>query len=163
MRAPFVDAHRRVPRRRLEAAGVQVPKNGDEGVAADVAPTRDQLRELQPRLLLLAGSGVGERGEVVEEEVAPGGEDAAVDADDGVVAPGREDDVGVRAAEEGRVEEALEVGAEAAEADGIEVGGLLGLLRRRGRRGRRGGGVGDCRRLHVAWMGRGAGEATRRF
>lgn len=120
VRALVVDADGGALRRRLEEAGVEVAKNGHDGVAADVAPTWDKLGELQPRLL--AGGGGGERGEVSEEEVAPGGEDAPVDADDGVVAPSREDDVGVRAVEEGGVEEALEVGAEAAEADGVEVG-----------------------------------------
>jgi hypothetical protein len=75
--------------------------------------------------------------EVVEEEGAPGREDAPVDADG--LARFREGDLGVDAVEEGRVEEALEVFAEAAVADGLELG-----PRRRG--GEAGGGG-----LHRRW------------
>jgi hypothetical protein len=124
-------------RRRLEAAGVEVPEDGHEGVPADVAAAGDQAVELEPGPLANGGGG-REGGEVVEEEGAPGGEDAAVDADCGAALPRGERDLGVRAVEEGRVEEALEVVAEAAQPDGLELG-RRGQRRRRGlgRRGRR--------------------------
>jgi hypothetical protein len=127
--AGVVDADGRVVRRRPEAPRVQVPENGHEGVAADAAATGNQAGELQARLVAAV---VGR--EVVEEEGASGGEDAAVHADGAV----REDDLGVGAVEEGRVEQALEAVAEAAEADGLELG-RCGPRRRARGRGRRGG------------------------
>jgi hypothetical protein len=127
--AGVVDADGRVVRRRPEAPRVQVPENGHEGVAADAAATGNQAGELQARLVAAV---VGR--EVVEEEGASGGEDAAVHADGAV----REDDLGVGAVEEGRVEQALEAVAEAAEADGLELD-RCGPRRRARGRGRRGG------------------------
>ena len=131
MAARFVHAGGDLLRRRLEAAGVEVPEDGHEGVPADVAAAGDQAVELEPGPLANGGGG-REGGEVVEEEGAPGGEDAAVDADGGGALPRGERDLGVGAVEEGRVEEALEVVAEAAQPDGLE-------LRRRGPRRRRRG------------------------
>lgn len=132
-------------RRRLEAAGVEVAEDGHEGVVADVAAAGDEVGELEAGPLATGGGGGGrglEFGEVVEEEGAPGGEDAAVDGDGGAALGRGEFDLGVGAVEEGRVEQALQVVAEAAEADGLEVGRrgprLVVLLRRRRGRRRRG-------------------------
>lgn len=162
MAARVVHADGGLLRRRLEAAGVEVSEDGHEGVLADVAAAGDEVGELEAGPLAAAAGGGREGGEVVEEEGAPGGEDAAVDAD-GAAALGRcERDLGVRAVEEGRVQQALQVVAEAAEAHGLEVRRrgpprlVLLLLRRRRRRGqgrrRRGRGrEADGGDLHGGW------------
>lgn len=102
---------------------------------------------------------------MVEEEGAPGGEDAAVHADGGATLPRGERDLGVGAVEEGRVEEALEVVAEAAEPDSLEFGRSGPRRRRRrglGRRGRGREADGGC--LHGGVEGARTRRAmTRRF
>jgi len=80
--ARIVHADGGLLRRGLEAAGVEVAEDGHEGVVADVVPAGDEVGELEAGPLAAAGRG-REGGEVVEEEGAPGGEDAAVDADGG--------------------------------------------------------------------------------
>ena len=136
MAARFVHAGGDLLRRRLEAASVEVPEHGHEGVPADVAAAGDQAVELEPGPLANGGGG-REGGEVVEEEGALGGEDVAVDADGGAALPRGERDLGVGAVEEGRVKEALEVVAEVAQPDGLEL--RQSGLRRRGRSDKDGG------------------------
>lgn len=126
MRAEPVNAYRHILRGRSELARVEIAQEDHEGLPADPT-TGDQLVHDVPGLPLLSIPSASFSGEEVTEEPAPCGQDAAVDADRSPF----HCDLGVSAVKLGVEEEALEIRAQLAEAQDLEVGPTL---RRRGRR-----------------------------
>lgn len=162
MSAHRIHTHRHLRRSRLQLPSVQIAQEVHEGLVPDPA-ARHQFTHLVPRLPSLlptstATAGAAAAGEEVVEEPAPRRQDAAVDANRGAL----DDDLGIAAIEFGGEEEALEVGAQLAEAHHLEAAPGIGGQRRRQGGGRRRSGWGSGVDAGAIGEVGGGGDAQRR-